>query len=320
MTTKTAELLIRRALEKQCDITFAFQGGEPTLWGLENFQFFVKTVNKLNMDGVNISYGLQTNGLVINDEWAKFFYENKFLIGLSIDGLKDTHDANRIDNQGEKTFLRVIGTARLFKKYNVDFNVLTVVRDQNARDAVKIYRYFKAQGFRHLQFIPCIDNFGVEQFGLTPERYEKFLTALFEAWHKDYIARDYVSVRHIDNLIGILQGRPPESCAYSGKCGVYFVIESDGGLYPCDFYCTDRWRLGSIENENCFELTNKHKEFLAMSAVPLPECETCELYNMCRGGCRRDREPNLIANKYCSSYKAYYPTVKKLLKLSNMMK
>lgn len=314
MTDETTELLIRQALKGgRTAVTFSFQGGEPTLWGLQRYRNFVACVKHFNVSGTKISYALQTNGLFIDDEWAEFLRGNKFLVGLSVDGLKDIHDANRRDIAGERTFSRVMNAARILKKHNVDFNILTVVHNENADSGVRIYRYFKAQGFRHLQFIPCIDDFGVTETRLTSERYGKFLTSLFEAWYKDYTVGDYISIRHIDNLIGIMQGRLPENCAQGGKCGVYYVVEADGSLYPCDFYCTDERQLGSLTDETCFEVNGKHKEFLAGAGLPPALCVACEHFAICRGGCRRDREPGLTVSKYCAAYKIYYAAVKRVL-------
>jgi len=310
MTDETAELLVRRALEGgRPGVTFIFQGGEPTLWSLDKYRRFIEAVKGSGARNTKIDYAIQTNGLIIDDEWARFFRENKFLVGLSIDGPQDIHDVNRKDAAGEGTFSRVMNAARILKKHGVDFNILTVVHDGMTDNGVNIYRYYKAHGFRYLQFIPCIDDFGAERTRLSPKRYGRFLKSLFEAWHNDYKSGDYVSIRHIDNLIGILQGRPPENCAQEGRCGVYFVVEADGSLYPCDFYCLDKWRLGSLADENCFEVNGKHKEFLAGADRPPARCAVCKYFALCRGGCRRDREPDLKISKYCKAYGKYYDAV-----------
>ena len=190
MSDETMETLVRNALdtcEEGC--SFAFQGGEPTLAGLDFFRKFTSLAEKYNTKGVKVSYALQTNGLDLSDDWAEFFSKENFLVGVSLDGDKAIHDTSRLDARGKVTFSRVINTIERFNKHGVEYNILCVLTSYVARHPEKIYRFFKSSGFKYLQFIPCLDPLGEERGGnfysLTPERYEMFLKQIFDLWYAD---------------------------------------------------------------------------------------------------------------------------------------
>lgn len=141
---------------------------------------------------------------------------------------------------------------------------------------------------------------------LSAENYSYFLKELFDLWYDDYIKGEYISIRHIDNYIGILLGNPPENCAMCGVCGKYFVVEANGDIFPCDFYCKDELRLGSVFDDKPFDENEKQKQFIEQSFIIHRECEKCKYYPLCRGECRRDRVNFLTENKYCSAYKEFF--------------
>lgn len=286
-------------------ISFAFQGGEPTLVGVDFFEDFVARVNAYNSRRVQVHYALQTNGLMIDDAFAMFLAKYKFLVGLSLDGNKDITDLNRLDAQGKSVFLRVMRCADILRRHGVDFNILSVVTNISARKGAQTYNFFKKHSFDYLQFIACIDDFG-EETELSAERYGKFLIDVFDVWYEDFIHGKYVSIRAFDNYVNILRGMPPENCAMSGRCGLYYVVESDGSLYPCDFYCLDDRRLGSVLDDHPFEENDVHSRFVNESLNVSDKCRACKYFALCRGGCRRDREPSLTTNKYCSSYYTFF--------------
>ena len=318
MTRETADKLVERALGSGADnITLAFQGGEPTLAGLDFFEHFIDSVNKRsrnrpNADRLNINYAIQTNGLNINQEFADFFKKNKFLVGLSLDGTKDVHDFFRTDAAGRETFSRVLKSAELLTKTGVDFNILTVITAQVAKHIEKIYNFYKKRGFFYLQFINCLDPLGQLEpnfYSLTPELYEKFLTKLFDLWYADLAAGTYVSVRFFDNWVRAAAGAPCELCGLSadGSCPGQFVIEADGSVYPCDFYCISEWRMGDIAGMSFEELYNSEnmRRFIEASKLDSKKCATCDIFKLCRGGCQRDREASIFNqagdNRYCSA-------------------
>ncbi len=317
MSSDLLEKLIERAfqyVEGFC--TFAFQGGEPTLAGLDFSEKFVRYVNKYNVNKVKIQYAIQTNGISIDQSWTDFFSANNFLVGISLDGPRDIHDGFRQNKSGKGSFDKVMKAIELFNRSNVQYNILCVVHALTARHSQKIFNFYKRNHFRYLQFIPCIDPLGQKpgenNYSLTPEMYAHFLNTIFDAWYSEITSGHPISIRYFDNLAGMLIGYPPESCGMSGICTAYFVIEADGSVYPCDFYATDEWRLGNINEEGFHELikTEAAERFVETSRYIDPSCRVCTYYSLCRGGCRRFREPfscNLPAlNYYCSSYKAFF--------------
>ena len=193
MSFTTAETLIQRCfaeIEQGGYISFAFQGGEPTLAGLDFFRFFTQTVQKYNQKRVTVQYAIQTNGLAVTEEWAEFFSKEHFLVGISLDGTPDVHDALRPDTQGNGTWNRITQTIELLRRYGVECNLLCVVTKRLAKKVERVYKSMKATGVRYLQFIPCLDPLGTPQgqqnYSLTPELYAQFLCALFDAWYRDW--------------------------------------------------------------------------------------------------------------------------------------
>ena len=303
MTEETVALLIKRISEfKPSSLSVMFQGGEPTLAGLQFYKDFVnKAKNEIRCP---VSYAIQTNGLLIDDSFAEFFKENNFLVGISLDGNAAVNDRYRPDAEGNGTFSHVINAVSILKKHGVEFNILSVIDDKNAEDIESTWDYFIKSGFNYLQFIPCVDeNNGVL---LSPEKHEEFLKRIFDLWYNELTAGRYVSVRHIDNYIGVLLGAPPENCAMCGFCGSYYVVESDGSLYPCDFYCKKEYSVGNINNKNPFIKTEKHKAFIEDSKLIHERCRNCKYYLLCRGGCKKDRTDGYTENKYCKAYYNFF--------------
>lgn len=316
MSRDMASLLVGRALDGMQSVSFAFQGGEPTLAGLEFYGFFLDEVKRKNTANAQVSYSLQTNGACLTEGFAEFLRENGFLVGLSLDGPRDINDAMREDAVGQGAFRRAMDAAALLGRSGVPFNILSVVTAQSARHIEKIYRFFRQQGFRYLQFIPCLDPLDCEPFSqahsLTSEAYSRFLIRLFELWADDVGEGRGVSIRFFDNLLQVAAGYPPEQCGMQGRCAGQLVVESDGSLYPCDFYCTDAWRIGNIMDmtlEGAYASPAMQK-FIATSVYDDAECRACGYYALCRGGCRRDRDAASFgaagANRYCASLKEFY--------------
>jgi uncharacterized protein len=319
MNHDVMDILIKKSLDfADGYCAFAFQGGEPTLSGLKFFQDFCDIVDKYNKKYIDIRYSIQTNGMVVDDAWATFLKEHNFLVGLSLDGYKDINDSLRIGPGGKGTHKQIMETVSLFEKYKVDYNILCVVTNYVARHIRKVYSFFKERGFEYLQFIPCIDPLGTEkeegEYSLSEERYKYFLKTLFDDWYRDFMGGNYISIRHIDNNVLSLNGHAPELCSMTGKCSCQFVVEANGGVYPCDFYVTDDWYLGNITEPSMsfkeFRNSENGLRFISVNNNPVNECPDCKWYFICRGGCRRDREPVedgvMSQNKYCAAYKDYY--------------
>lgn len=317
MSEAVLETLVQKALEYGDSYAgFAFQGGEPTLAGLDFYQKLLGFQKKHNRKNLKITNAIQTNGTLIDEAWAEFLAKNRFLVGLSLDGPKDIHDLNRVDADGKGSFNRILKTIQLFEKHRVEYNILCVVTKLVARHVEKVYYFFAKQGFQYLQFIPCLDGLneqpGQNPFSLTPEIYTGFLKRLFDLWYHDFENGRRLSIRMFDNILQVLLGYPPESCDMKGSCSVNIVIEADGSVFPCDFYVLDRWKLGTIMADGFQSMLQGGiaKDFVGVSHELNKQCRNCEVFTLCRGGCRRNYEPIPPSapgkNYFCAAYREFY--------------
>lgn len=330
MTIETLEEIVRKAFMYAQDyVGFAFQGGEPTLVGIEFYEAFIQLEQKYNHNKIMVGHFLQTNGIIIDENWAIFFQKHNFLIGLSMDGPSEIHDKNRVDLKGVGTHSRVQKAAKLLNKYKVEYNILTVVTRNIARHPKQVYQFLKKNGFNYMQFIPCIDDFekvpGMEKFSLKTEDYGNFLCNLFDLWYIDVKKGAGVSIRMFDNILQMLLGYAPESCDMAGVCTVNSVIEADGSVYPCDFYALDEWKLGMIQEEGFEKLKTKTNgiEFIKCSMDKSQECRHCRYLKLCRTGCRRYYINNngKYINYFCEAYKQFYSyTLERFLEIGSLVK
>lgn len=325
MSAETADLLVDRAFELDADtLCFGFQGGEPTLVGLPFLERFTARA-RLRADEmsrtrpgrpVSLQFTLQTNGIVIDEKWARFFKKEEFLIGVSIDGPRLLHDAFRVRRDDSGTYGDAMKGVAELRKLDVPVNALCVVDAATADNAETVYRHLRSRGFDWIQFIPCLDPLGEvpggHNWSLTPEGYAVFLKKTFDLRYEEWRRGSPVSVRWIDNLIGMAMGNPPESCGMNGSCSANFTIESDGSVYPCDFYVTDEWRLGNLRGSafRTMRESETARRFVESSRHVDAECASCFAFPLCRGGCRRDREPfadgKPVLNRYCASFKDFF--------------
>lgn len=315
ITIEQIEKIIRAGMEYADKIcSFTFQGGEPTLAGLDFFQKVVELAEKHRKKGVDIQFAIQTNGYVIDEQWAGFLHENHFLVGLSLDGTASRHNANRLNCEGKGTWNRVMRTAKLFDQYRVKYNILSVVTGENARHIEQIYRFYRKNNFRWLQFIPCLEpigeKWGKASYHLSDDSYGRFLIRLFDLWFSDLKKGEYISIRHFDNWMFLLLGECPEVCSLSGRCTIQFVVEADGGVYPCDFYVLDAWRIGTVGEQSFAEIAEGEiaRKFIQQSTRLPKECEKCKWMYLCRNGCRRDRAANRNGGKtvYCKAHQMFF--------------
>lgn len=307
----TENIIKKATASAELSCTFMFQGGEPTLAGIDYFRHFIDLEKRYAGKKLKVYNALQTNGYAIDDEWATFFSKENFLIGLSLDGPADIHNRNRKDNGGGDTFNRIMKTAALFEKYRVSYNILSVLTSESIKKVPSIYNFFKKKNFGYIQFIPCLESLNESKaesrLAPTPEQYGDFLITVFRLWYNDLKQGRYVSIRHIDNYLLMLTGQPPESCNMNGRCSIQFVTEGSGDVYPCDFYVLDRYKLGNIKKDSFTDLVKNEtaKTFIGESHIIPEECKTCRWYHLCRNGCRRDRDEN-GKNFYCASYKRFF--------------
>ncbi|WP_158908438.1 radical SAM/SPASM domain-containing protein [Rectinema subterraneum] len=322
MDSSTVDILIERAFELDADIlTFVFQGGEPTLAGLPYFEHFVKktqtcTKSNLRHQHPQINFSIQTNAIALNTEWARFFKRESFLVGISIDGARIIHDTYRTHYDGSGTWAEVMHGIELLRKEGVLLNALCVVTDFAADNAELIYNRLRNLGFEWIQFIPWLPPLKEESVLsselLTPGAYAHFLKAIFDLYYQDWLHGSVVHVQWFDNLVAIAAGMPPESCGMLGCCPVNFTVEANGSVFPCDFYVSDEWCLGNIHDlsfQSMKEGIIAH-HFIERSSYIDPSCRICFAFFLCRGGCRRYREPffdgKLKINRYCTAFKEFF--------------
>ena len=314
MSEATAQALIRAAfaaVEPGGFVQFTFQGGEPTLAGLDFFRHFLELEAQYRTRDIRVGHAIQTNGLHINAQWAAFLKQHDFLVGVSIDANQAIHDAYRMDASGKGTWERVTGALALLDSHGVESNILCVVSSAVAKNPQRVYASLRTLGDHPLQFIPCLDPMeaqrGGEKYSLKPEAYGRFLCGLFDCWYRDWKAGNYISIRTFDDYLRILMRMPPSTCAASGACGSYLVAEGDGSLYPCDFYVLDEWRIGSIHEMTVSEALASpvSVRFVREGALRPEACRNCPYFPICRGGCKRDWTQQR-KNYYCASFKAFF--------------
>lgn len=316
MQPDTVQALLRETftrLDPGGSVHFAFQGGEPTLAGLDFYRDFLAQVKAYNTKGASITYSIQTNGTLLDEDWVLFLKQHDFLVGLSLDGTKELHDLYRVDARQEGTWSRVCTSLRLLETHRVRTNILCVVTAQCARHPEKVYNQLKSLGARYFQFIPCLDPLGHPGKGpgysLTAESYGKFLCRMFDLWYRDWVRQDYCSIRLFEDYINILLGTPQgTTCSACGNCGGYLVVEGDGSVYPCDFFALDQWKLGSIRENTIPELfaSPQHREFLGLRQHPPAECAACPWQRLCRGGCTNDWVGSEPRNRHCTALRAFF--------------
>lgn len=290
-TVKAVLKNIRTDLERGDQITFAFQGGEPTLAGLEYFRYFVFQVKKWQRE-IKAFFALQTNGLSLNDEWCEFLHQNNFLVGISLDLLPLWHDDLRVDEKGNGTFNRVMEGINLLKKHQVEYNILCTLTESIARHPQKAWKAILKYDFKWVQFTPCLDELdhvGGNPYALKPEWFASFYIQLFSCWYQDFQRGDYRSIKLFDDIVNYLTDGFPTACGMGGKCQPQLIIEADGSAYPCDFYCLDEFRLGDFK-----ELTLKKMFQLSLDSPSKKSatgalCQGCSFWKFCGGGCKRMR-------------------------------
>lgn len=317
MSRETSRSLVKAAFEAVSPggiVSFAFQGGEPTLAGLDYFRDFIKFEQEFKKPGVTVHHAIQTNGLLIDKEWVAFLKENNFLTGISIDGDKAVHDLHRVDASQKGTWNHVTKSFARLKSHGVDVNILCVVTGISAGKPQKIYNAFKKLGAEYLQFISCLDPLeeerGGQRYSLKPKAYGTFLCGLFDSWYLDWKSGRYVSIRLFEDYVHLLMGMPPSTCSTSGNCGSYFVVEGDGSLYPCDFYVLDEWKMGKIGEMPLEGVASGEValRFLRESMRKPEACTECRFVRLCGGGCRRDRfsTEDSVKNYFCEAFKTFF--------------
>ncbi|MBQ7171680.1 MAG: SPASM domain-containing protein [Clostridia bacterium] len=309
MGEETVRALIRKAFfYADGAVTFSFQGGEPTLAGAGFYRSFLAEVGRSNTRGLPVAFALQTNATALTDELCELFSQNGFLVGVSLDGPKEIHDALRADAGGAGSYDAVRRGIALLRRHRADFNLLCVLTEGSAARIGEVWE--ELAPFGHLQFIPCLDALDGKEtaFSLRAETYGRALVEIFDRYRAAFFSSAPVRERRMDNYLSILLGYPPEHCGMSGRCGVYFLCEADGSVYPCDFYALDEWKLGNVCESSFARMAASPaaKRFAEEGSRRPERCRDCRYLFLCGGGCRRDREPGLTENRFCESYRFFF--------------
>lgn len=307
------------------EVTFAWQGGEPTLMGLDFFRLAVEFQQEYCRPGVRIHNVLQTNGITLDDEWCRFFRKHNFLIGISLDGPRDLHDVYRVDKGGKPTFDHVMAGVALLKQHGVDFNILATVHAANADHPLEVYRFLRDEvGASFIQFIPIVEldnDTGFQEGDKVAERsvagrqYGDFLIAIFDEWVRRDVGRVFVQI--FDVALTAWLGQRPGLCIFEETCGTALVMEHNGDLYSCDHFVEPRHELGNIQEISLVEMvgSEQQRQFGLAKRDMLPRyCRECQVRFICNGGCPKNRilrtpdgQPGL--NYLCEGYKAFFTRI-----------
>lgn len=333
MSVETLELTIKRASEYFANapkeepsyLSILFQGGEPTLAGIDYFKQAIAFQKQYfaHLPQVQITNAIQTNGCKLEDELVSFLVANDFFFGISLDGTKALHDAMRCHRNGSGSYDAVMTGIAQLKKFGAQFNVLCVLTDLNALNIKTVYEHFKELGFYNHQYIACLDPFDEPSHNtlnhesptkdkehqpfLSEQAYSQFLINIFDLWYQDLMERGtYISVRHIENYLALLLNMEINSCNMTGVCQIQNVVESSGNIYPCDFYAHDDYLLGNIKDHDFEYLQNNNKaRTFVQQSYDLPEsCKQCPYLSLCRNGCYRERFEG--KNIHCAAFKAFF--------------
>jgi len=333
MTDGLLETFTRQYIEAQRvpEVTFGWQGGEPTLVGLDFFRLAVELQQEVCRPGTAVRNAVQTNGTLLNDEWCRFFREHGFLVGLSLDGPRQLHDAYRVDKRGQPTFYRAMAGLALLKKHGVEFNVLTTVHAANAGHPLDVYRFLRDEvGARFIQFIPIVQRDNetgfqegerVTERSVTGRQYGDFLIAVFDEWVRRDVGRVFVQI--FDVALATWVGQRPGLCVFEETCGTALVLEHNGDLYACDHFVEPRCQLGNVLETPLVELvgSEQQRRFGLAKRDELPRaCRECAVRFVCHGGCPKNRvarmpdgEPGL--NYLCEGYKAFFAHVDRPMRM-----
>ena len=307
MDRATLEAVVRNYLAVPMEhYTFGWQGGEPTLMGIDFFREAVR-LQRASASGGAISNALQTNGTLLDGEWGKFLRENRFLVGISIDGPEKVHDRFRIGADGRGSHAAVMRGLSALKKNRVDFNALTLVSAANQDRPVEIYRYLRELGVAFHQYIECVefDREGRRQpFALAPGKWGEFLCRIFDEWYPADTGT--VSIRLFDSIVSRLATGIPTVCPMGGNCCNYLVVEHDGSVYPCDFHVRPELRLGNVR-ESGFEALRSLLEYRRWGEIKDPrseKCSRCRWLPLCMGDCPKNR--TAAGSALCEDWRLFY--------------
>ena len=276
-------------------VSFSWHGGEPTLLGLDYFRTIVALQEKHRPPGGRVVNGIQTNGLLIDEQWCRFLAETSFSVGLSLDGPADLHDCYRVARGGQPTHRQVVRAFRLLRRHRVNCDLLCVVHAKNVGHPAAVYRFFRDLGATSIGLLPLVERDAAEPGGVSarsvpPEAYGRFLCQVFDEWQREDAGR--IVVQLFDEASRAARGLEPTLCVFRQTCGDVPVVEHDGGFYSCDHFVNQAHRVGNIRQTRLADLIDspQQRAFGQAKLDSLPrECRVCEVRAMCNGGCPKDR-------------------------------
>jgi uncharacterized protein len=340
MTDQLLETYIQQLLESHQapEVTVAWQGGEPTLMGLEFFKHSIELVEKYRKPGQQINHTLQTNGTKLADDWGCFLKQHNFLVGLSVDGPQPLHDTYRVDKRGRGSFEQVMQGWKVLKQHQVDFNILCTVNAANGDRPLEVYRFFRDElEAEFIQFIPIIERINedgstliqkgnqVTERSVKPYQFGEFLIKVFNEWVRRDVGK--VFVQHFDAALANWAGVPPSVCIFSKTCGTALALEHNGDLYSCDHFVEPEYKLGNIQETPMIELiaSEKQRQFGQDKFETLPQyCRNCEVRFACNGGCPKNRfidtpDGEAGLNYLCAGYKTFFTHIDKPMRLMSWL-
>jgi len=301
---------------------FAWQGGEPTLLGVDFFRKVVKLQNRYRKPGLKITNAFQTNGTKLDDQWCRFLKENDFLVGISLDGPRELHDRYRKTRSGRGSFQQVKRGLDKLLNHQVEFNVLTAVQRDNGDHPLEVYRTLKEFGVEHIQFIPIVESLGdgtVSGRSILPEQYGKFMSAIFDEWLVADIGRIYI--QQFESALNTIVNRRATICVHAKQCGRCLVLEHNGDIFACDHFVFEDYRMGNIGRETYVEIVDGEKQSnfgQAKEKKLTNRCKRCDLLHFCNGGCPAQQFVNLRDEEYahnylCKGYRTFFKHIQPYL-------
>lgn len=318
------EVISQVMTQGERQVSFGWQGGEPTLMGQS---FYERAVAFQQRYGKNqsVANALQTNGMLIDRHWAQFLKTYNFLVGLSIDGPEEIHNRYRLTSSCKGSWSRVVESAKLLLDTGVAVNALTVINDYSVSFPEEIYRFHKDLGLRFMQFIPCIEfdpsgSSRLAPFSVSAKDYGNFLCSIFDQWLADFKdGQPTTSIRYFESLLYCYMGLEAPECTLKKICGDYLVIEHNGDVYSCDFFVEPAWFIGNISSQRLVDMLNSplQQEFGLHKGMLDDQCKSCRWLKFCYGGCPKDRLNNPENNKlsaFCQPYQLFFKHADKRLR------
>ncbi len=329
MSPEVLESYIRQYIESQRvpEISFTWQGGEPTLLGVDYFRQVVELQSRY-ANGKTITNAFQTNGVLLNDEWGEFLAESGFLVGLSIDGPEELHDRYRVDKGGKPSFAKVMKGLDILLRHKVEFNTLTVVNRANSQHPERVYEFLKSIGSRVHQYIPLVERVEgsdeMAEWSVQPEDFGRFLVSIFDQWVRNDVGQIYVQLFEVSLQSWL--GMPAGLCFFRETCGASLAVEHNGDVYSCDHFVDGPNLLGNLMENPMESLVNSSSQvaFGRAKRDELPRmCRECDVRFACHGECPKNRflttpDGEAGLNYLCAGYKSYFHHVAPYMKFMAM--